>query len=181
MRGSSPRARVHDELLATQLAVVVVGVLAAAVILHGASCVPMIDVHLAIATHPTAPWVGLNKNGYLLDAPGLILLAHARGVDSRRAFALLAFAVLSVGLAWLVWLARKHHGDVAARLVPVSFFIAPIGAVLITWLGRSDPITMLAVGSLVLARGALVFLKPSTKPASNHFEALSRSCSRAPC
>lgn len=163
--------RLHDELLAAGLPVLVIGVLAAGAVMHGASYVPMVDVHLALAADPMAPWHSLGKNGYLLDSPTLLLLAHALGVETRLAFAALAFAITGLGLMWLVWLANRHYGDEAARLVAISFFIAPIGAVVITWLGQPDPITLVAAGTLVLARSAPMFAVAGVALGFNHFEA----------
>ncbi len=167
----SVHRRLYEELLATRIATLVVGVLAAGVVLHGAGYVPLIDLHVALVERPTAAWEALGKNGYLLDSPGLILVGHALGIESRLAFASLAFVVIAAGLGWLVWLAKRHQGDVEARLVAISFFVAPIGAVLITWLGQPDPITMTAAGTFVLARGSLVFPVAGVVLGFNHFEA----------
>jgi hypothetical protein len=168
---ASVHGRVRDELMRTRLSFVVLGVIALGVVLHGASYVPMIDVHLGIASEPTGTWASLGRNGYLLDSPAMILLAHALGIESRLAFSMLALVVITLGVAWLVVLAHRHHGDAAVRLVAIAFFVAPIGAVLITWLGQPDPVTMAAAGTLVLARNPLALALAGVLLGFNHFEA----------
>jgi len=164
-------ARALRELTTVRLAVLVAGVIAAAIVLHGVGTVPLVDVHLAIARDPMAPLHELGRRGYLLHSPGLVLLAYALHATTKLTFAALGLVIAGLGLAWQVWLARRHHGDAGARMLAIAWFAGPLAAVLVTWLGQPDPITVVAAGTLVLARARPLLVLAGFVLGFNHFEA----------
>ena len=168
---SRVHARALHELTTVRLAVLVAGVLAAAIVLCGVGYVPLIDVHVAIAHDPLAPLHELGRRGYLLSSPGLVLLAYVLHATTKVLFAGLGLVLVALGLAWQVWLAKRHHGDGGARMVAIAWFAAPLAAVLVTWLGQPDPITVIAAGTLVLARARPLLVLAGFVLGFDHFEA----------
>jgi hypothetical protein len=143
-----------------------------AVARSGTGVYPALDWYLPIV----AKWPERSTaefEGYLSDSPLGIILANALGAESEQGFLILSFITSVASLIGLaVWVAlqvetvEKWRG---ARLA----VLAPVGAVLFTWIGSYDAFTVASWAIVLFAwsyGSRLVFILSGALLGFQHFE-----------
>jgi len=127
----------------------IIGVLTAAlwvVLRSGTGIVPGADWHY----DATPIWPARPSNPdewYLSDSPLGILIARALGLDNLQQFLQLHAVVVVLALSVLAaWAYVVTEGDDAKWRAARLSVLAPVGAVLLTWIGRYDAFTVLIWG-----------------------------------
>jgi hypothetical protein len=131
----------------------ILGVAAAALwtlMRSGTGIVPGADWHFAaVAIWPRRP---LNPDeGYLADSPLGILVFRGLGLHTLQQFLILSAAAIVLSMAALAIWAYITTGSPAKWQATRISLLAPIGAVLLAWIGMYDPFTALAWAAFLFA------------------------------
>jgi hypothetical protein len=171
-RPSSVRTRRRKGAILTRLrlpafAVVLAAVLTAVNGLRTTKAMPWIFRYAQSPFHPPP----LHGEGYIVTSPVTPVLAHvlhATGSTSTLAVFHLALIVVAVGgsLAYV----HRVEGDLTARLSIVALFCGPLGAILFTWIGVEDPVTVAVATILVTTRRPRTAALAALVLGINHFE-----------
>jgi hypothetical protein len=171
-RRPSGRSREPKPDILTRLSLPAFGVVLAAVLaaVNGLRATPAMRSILKYARSPFHP-PRLGNQGYIVTSPVTPVLAHvlhATGsIDTLAGFHLALIVVVVGGsLAYV----QRVEGDLTARLATLALFCGPLGAVLFTWLGVEDPVTVAAATILVSTRRPRTAALAALVLGINHFE-----------
>jgi hypothetical protein len=128
------------------------------------------DVILRYARTPFSP-PPMGGSAYLVTGPFTVVLAHATGATrSVGAFTWFFFALTCGALVFAFGFVRRAAGETMAKLAAVALFCGPLGAVLLTWLGKADPVTFALATVLVFTRSPVVAFSLAVVGGTNHPE-----------
>lgn len=145
-----------------------VGLLLSALVKYGWGLFPAFDRMQQIALTWQSPVDPNLSEDYLIASPVSAVVAGVLGLSGARAFLLLHLALVVIALVLPFGMPAVRTDRSRARLVFLVLVGGPVAAVLVTWLGSYDAVSVIAMSVAALARWRWVALAGWLLLAFNH-------------